>query len=134
MTAALVALALVAAASALGLLWRRTTGRARRIARPEADAERFSGLELGARATLVQFSSELCAPCRATARLLSGLAADGVRHVEVDVADRRDLADRFGILQTPTTLIVDGEGRVRSRIGGAPQRGTVVAELEEVLA
>jgi thiol-disulfide isomerase/thioredoxin len=132
MAALVSVIALVALATALGILYSAGTGRARRT-RTE-DRVAIAGVDLGERATLLQFSSEVCAPCRATARVLGEFAHDGVRHVEVDVAQRRDLADRFGILQTPTTLLIDGEGRVRSRIGGAPRRATVVAELDEVLA
>jgi thiol-disulfide isomerase/thioredoxin len=95
---------------------------------------RIAGVELGSGATLLQLSSEVCAPCRATAKVLGGIREHGVRHVEVDIADRPDLARQFNILQTPTTLILDASGIVRARIGGAVRRDTVIAELERVLA
>ena len=66
--------------------------------------------------------------------MLRTLHSDDVRHVEVDIADRPDLAAQFNVLQTPTTLILDAAGSVRARIGGAVRRDTVVAELERVLA
>ncbi|HEX4657152.1 MAG TPA: thioredoxin, partial [Streptosporangiaceae bacterium] len=42
------------------------------------------GESLGQRATLVQFSTAFCAPCRATRRILAEVAGmtDGVAHVE----------------------------------------------------
>ena len=43
-----------------------------------------------------------------------------MRHVEVDLTQRADLADRFRVTQTPTTLLLDADGTVRARIGGAP--------------
>jgi thiol-disulfide isomerase/thioredoxin len=110
----------------LGMLWRASQGRVRLASGRVAD------VELGERATLLQLSTEICAPCRATARVLGELSDDGVRHVEVDIADRPDLVSRFNVLQTPTTLILDRDGTVRARIGGAVRRDLVVAELEKV--
>lgn len=118
--------ALVAFAALLGMLWRASQGRVIRA------TGRIDDIELGARATLLQLSSEVCAPCRATARVLSGIGHDGVRHVEVDITARPDLVSRFNVLQTPTTLILDRDGVVRSRIGGAVRRESVLAELEKV--
>lgn len=119
---------LVAFATALGMLWRAAQGRVRPA------RGRVAGIELGDRATLLQLSTEICAPCRATARVLGGLGSDGVRHVEVDVADRPDLVSRFNVLQTPTTLILDREGTVRARIGGAVRRDAVLRGLQKVPA
>lgn len=128
MLIALALTALVAVATALGLLWRGSQGRVR------AASGRIDGVELGGRATLLQLSSEVCAPCRATARVLGELSSDEIRHVEVDVADRPDLATRFNVMQTPTTFILDARGSVLARIGGAVRREVVLAELDRVLA
>lgn len=123
---AVVLVGLVALATGLGLLWRATQGRAR------TGIGRIADIELGGRATLLQLSTEVCAPCRATARVLHDLSDHDVRHVEVDIADRPDLVSRFNVLQTPTTFILDRDGAVRARIGGAVRRDVVLAELEKV--
>jgi thiol-disulfide isomerase/thioredoxin len=128
MQISLILLGLVAVATVLGLIWRASQGRVRQA------SGQIAGVELGSQATLLQLSSEVCAPCRATAKVLGGIREAGVRHVEVDIADRPDLASQFNILQTPTTLILDATGAVRARIGGAVRRDTVIAELERVLA
>jgi thiol-disulfide isomerase/thioredoxin len=80
------------------------------------------GSPLGRRATLVQFSSTFCAPCRATRRVLEHLVAtdDGVAHVELDVADRAELGEALGIDVTPTVLVLDPDGVVVRRASGAP--------------
>lgn len=130
--AAVVAAALVAVATVLGLLWRAAQGRIRHTL---SDAVTITGVDLAPGATLVQFSSEFCAPCRATAQLLEELTAQRseLAHVELDVTERPELASRFNILQTPTTLVLDREGRIRARIGGAVRRDELVAELDRVL-
>ncbi len=129
-------LGLVAVATAAGLIWRATTGRARAARRHEVLAPSdVDAAAFGERATLLQFSTEFCAPCRSTARVLGSIAggADGVDHVEVDLTDRPDLADRFRILQTPTTLVLDGTGAVRARIGGAARADEVRTTLHRIL-
>jgi thiol-disulfide isomerase/thioredoxin len=133
-TVAIALAGLVLAATLLGVLHRVSQGRARTVA--GSPVVRLDGVVLGDRATLLQFSSEVCTPCRATARVLDDLAArvEAVAHVELDVARRPELASRFHVLQTPTTLILDADGAVRSRMGGAVRRDVVLAELERVLA
>jgi thiol-disulfide isomerase/thioredoxin len=90
------------------------------------------GLEtLGERATLVQFSSAFCAPCRATRRILSDVAAavPGVVHVEVDAEMHLETVRRLGIVRTPTTLILDATGREIARAAGAPRKEQVLSAL-----
>ncbi|MDQ1526680.1 MAG: hypothetical protein QOG18_1293, partial [Microbacteriaceae bacterium] len=36
-------------------------------------------------------------------------------------------------LQSPTTLILDGRGVIRARIGGAPRAAEVRAELDRII-
>jgi thiol-disulfide isomerase/thioredoxin len=86
---------------------------------------------LGERATLLQFSSAFCAPCRATRRILGEVAGlvPGVAHVELDAEDHLELVRRLGIVRTPTTLILDAQGHEVSRASGAPTRDTVLATL-----
>lgn len=135
-TSVAIALAsLVLATTAVGLVWRSRNGRIRRISGTH-EAVAIDGVRLGGRATLLQFSTEVCAPCRATARVLGELAGttEAVAHVDLDVTHRPELAARFNVLQTPTTLILDRDGAVRARIGGSVRRELVAAELDRVLA
>lgn len=85
----------------------------------------------GETATLLQFSSAFCAPCRATRRTLQEVSAmvAGVTHVEVDAEQHLDVVRRLGILKTPTTLVIDGRGRVTTRAAGQPRRPDVIAAL-----
>jgi thiol-disulfide isomerase/thioredoxin len=91
--------------------------------------------ELGQRATLLQFSSAFCAPCRATRRVLADVAGvvPGVAHIEVDAEHHLELVRRLGVLRTPTTLILDGHGREVSRAAGAPRKDEVLATLSRVI-
>jgi thiol-disulfide isomerase/thioredoxin len=86
----------------------------------------------GERATLLQFSSAFCAPCRATRRVLTDVAAavPGVVHVEVDAEEHLALVRALGVLRTPTTLVLDADGREVTRAAGAPRPAQVLAALE----
>ncbi|TFC00578.1 MULTISPECIES: thioredoxin family protein [unclassified Cryobacterium] len=134
--ALLLVLALVAVATALGLVYRARQGRIRPVADPTVlvPADVGSQVPFGPAATLVQFSTEFCSRCPGTHRLLSQIAdgRPGVAHVDVDLTHRADLANRFGVLQTPTTLILDGAGRVHARVGGAPHRADVLRHLDHL--
>jgi thiol-disulfide isomerase/thioredoxin len=94
-------------------------------------AERL-GRTLGSRATLLQFSSAFCAPCRATKVILADVASkvDGVAHIEIDAESHLELVREVGILRTPTTLVLDDMGRITARASGVPRREQVLAALD----
>jgi thiol-disulfide isomerase/thioredoxin len=89
------------------------------------------GVPLGERATLVQFSSAFCAPCRTTRVVLDEVAGqvEGVAHVEIDAEAHLDLVRRMDVRRTPTVLVLDADGAVRVRAAGAPRKADVVAAL-----
>ncbi|MBO1330224.1 thioredoxin family protein [Streptomyces sp. VRA16 Mangrove soil] len=93
------------------------------------------GAELGERATLVQFSSAFCAPCRATRRVLAEVAAmvPGVAHIEIDAEARLDLVRDVGVLKTPTVLVLDAHGREVRRAAGQPRKADVIAALGQAV-
>jgi thiol-disulfide isomerase/thioredoxin len=90
----------------------------------------------GERATLLQFSSAFCAPCRSTRRILSDVAnrVPGVRHIEVDAEHHLDVVRRLSILRTPTTLVLDADGREVSRASGAPTRDQVLVAVSAAVS
>lgn len=130
----LVVCAVVLALSAAFGLWRtRRDGRLRvrgRDGEVRLSAEEL-GAALGERATLVQFSSAFCAPCRATKRVLGEVAelVDGVAHVEIDAESQLDLVRRLDILRTPTVLVLDARGALVRRASGQPRKADVIAAL-----
>jgi thiol-disulfide isomerase/thioredoxin len=132
-------LGLLAVAVAAGLIWRARTGKAKLV----SGGEQINLAEIGAvkdgkpvtsfgkKVTFLQFSSEFCTACRQTARLYSELEQvhPEILHIEIDITNRVDLANKFNILQTPTTLVLDSHGRVTSRIGGAVKQQTIEDEI-----
>lgn len=133
MTGLVVCLAVLAAASVYGVIHRRRDGRVR--VRAKDGEERLTAADLGGplgeRATLVQFSSAFCAPCRATRRVLGEVAdmVEGVRHIEIDAEAHLELVRRLNILKTPTVLVLAADGSVVRRAAGQPRRADVIAAL-----
>ncbi|KHL18971.1 UNVERIFIED_CONTAM: hypothetical protein LK11_04085 [Mumia flava] len=133
-----VLLLVLAFAGAFAVVRRRTDGRVRstveqqpvRSGAPAAQASAAEvltadelGGELGAAATLVQFSSAFCAPCRGARVVLGQLAAErpGVVHRDVDAESHLDLVRRLDVRRTPTTFVLDARGTVVGRVAGVPR-------------
>lgn len=117
----------------------RTDGRFRDDTAPPPSAYRdvlrhLPGTPLGERATLVQFSSAFCAPCRTTRVVLADVAAahDGVHHIEIDAEQHLELVRTLDVRRTPTTLVLDGDGHEVTRAAGAPRRDQVLAALPDL--
>jgi thiol-disulfide isomerase/thioredoxin len=156
-TGIIVVAVVLVAASAFGLYRRATDGALREIEIPADvtdsrhvegapggaghahDGDRLTaadiGADLGPKATLVQFSSAFCSPCRTTKVVLdevSGMVA-GVAHVEIDAESHLDLVRRLDVRRTPTVLVLDSTGVVRVRAAGAPRKADVIAALGTVV-
>ena len=125
---------LVVVSTIIGLVVRNREGRVQEVRelRHVTPAQLGSSEKLGTTATLLQFSTEMCAKCPATHELLGKTARThaGVRHIDVDVTNRPDIANEFNIMQTPTTLILDSSGAIAARIGGAPRLDALTHALE----
>lgn len=134
MTGVWIALAAVVLALAFGGYRTLTDGRTRTVRTAPALDEATLGAPLGRQATFVQFSSTVCAPCRATHRVLSEVVAgtEGVRHIDLNAETRLDLVAEFGITRTPTVLLLDADGVIRNRIVGAARKSEVVNALQQV--
>jgi thiol-disulfide isomerase/thioredoxin len=157
MIGVLVLLGVLALATAFGLYRRATDGALRPVEIPADtkdalplpgtphggghghEGDRMSadelGMPLGEKATLVQFSSAFCAPCRTTRVVLEDVAqmVSGVTHVEVDAESHLELVRRLDVRRTPTVLVLDAGGVVRVRAAGAPRKADVIAALGQVV-
>lgn len=123
---------LLLASSLLALVLRRHDGRTRSVVRQLRFTPEDLRSSLGTTATFVQFSTSMCAPCGRVRRALRDLAGSraGLAHVEVDAESRLDLVRRHRVLSTPTVFVLDGNGRVRQRLSGVPDR----SQLHDALA
>lgn len=126
--------AVLAVASLAYWWWSRREGVVRRVDDHGPLSSSVLGAKRGYHATFVQFSTPMCAKCPPTARLLQRVAAERehVTHIEIDAAERLDLARELDIMRTPTTLVLDADGRIVARMSGAPSEAQARAALDEV--
>ena len=136
MKAYLPLLIVLAIASAYGIWYRLSRGAIRTnkaIPGHILNAE-ILGEPLGTRATMVQFSSAFCAPCRATHALLSQMVVpmDDVRHIHIDAESHLELVRQLDIRSTPTTIFLNREGIEVGRAAGTPKREQVIDALNAI--
>lgn len=129
-------LIVLAIASAYGFWWKKREGAIRTkkaVPGNRLNAE-ILGEDLGTRATMVQFSSAFCAPCRATHALLSQMVIpmDDVKHIHIDAESHLELVRQLDIRSTPTTLFLNREGIEVGRAAGTPKRDQVIAALSAI--
>lgn len=130
----LIAVALLALASVGYWWWQRRQGRVREVAKAGALTSQDLGAKRGYHATFVMFSTPMCSKCPGTLRLLTEVATDQphVTVIEVDAAERLDLARHLSIMRTPTTLVLDSDGVPVARMDGPPTRDQALAALAAV--
>ena len=121
-------------ATAYGVWHKRTRGKIVVKADKGLITPAMIGADLGSRATLLQFSSAFCGPCRATRLLIEDVTSDmaDVAHVEVDAEANLELVRQLDIRSTPTTLFLDGTGHEVGRAVGAPKRDQVVKAIAAI--
>lgn len=122
-------------ATAYGIFDRRRSGKIKEKvdSRHQVKAQEI-GSELGESATVLQFSSAFCTPCRATRSILTSVIAHypKIKHVEVDAEGNLELVRRLDIRQTPTTLFLNAAGKEIARAVGAPKRDQVINALAKI--
>jgi thioredoxin-like negative regulator of GroEL len=121
-------------ATGYGLWYQRSRGKVVVKSDKGLITQNMIGTDLGARATLVQFSSAFCSPCRATRMLLEDVTEDmgDVVYVEIDAETNLELVRTLDIRSTPTTLFLDRTGHEVGRAMGAPKRDQVLSAISAI--
>ena len=126
----------LALASAYGFWWKRKQGaiRSNRAIPGHRLSPEVLGEALGSRATMVQFSSAFCTPCKATHALLSQMVISmaDVKHIHIDAESHLELVRELDIRSTPTTLFINKYGVEVGRAAGTPKREQVLAALAAI--
>ena len=135
MNSSLIVVTVLLVASAYGIFDRKRSGKikSKKDSQNEIAAHEI-GSELGESATVLQFSSAFCSPCRTTRSILNSVISHypKIKHIEVDAETNLQLVRRLDIRQTPTTLFLDSAGKEIARAVGAPKRDQVIYALEQI--
>jgi thiol-disulfide isomerase/thioredoxin len=124
----------LALATGYGLWYQRSRGKVVVKSDKGLITDSMIGTSLGSRATLVQFSSAFCSPCRATRMLLEDVTEtmSDVVYVEIDAETNLELVRALDIRSTPTTLFLDRTGHEVGRAMGAPKRAQVLSAISAI--
>lgn len=83
---------------------------------------------------ILYFTAPNCQPCKAqqqpALKRLSEELRDQVQVIQVDAAQRPDLANYWGVLSVPTTFIIDSKGRPRGVNHGVASAEKLRGQLE----
>lgn len=121
-------LGLVAVATVFGLVWKRSQGRVVKVSGQTISLD----YRVAGKTTLLQFTTELCAPCAQLKPRLEQIALyrSDVEHVVVDAVEHLDLANNLSVRSTPTTFIIGPEGEIRARIHGVAPAETFINAID----
>ena len=135
MIGVLVVCVVIAVSVVVGLILRNRDGRAHATIQQDSPLAEVLRGRLGSNATMVQFSSAFCQPCRATRRILEEVTVmvPGVSHVEIDAEENLDLVRALDVRRTPTVLFLGPAGDVQQRASGQPRKVDVIAALGRVM-
>lgn len=131
----IVIVAVVVLGVAFGV-WRHfRDGRVRQVRDVERVTVEQLGSQLGEKATLLQFSSAFCQPCRATHRILEEVTSmvPGVVHIDIDAESHLELVRELDVLRTPTVFILDADGVITQRASGLPRKADVIAAIGNIV-
>ena len=85
---------------------------------------------------LLYFRSDTCAVCPAQGRVVDGLAAqwdERLRIERIDAEREPEMAARYAVFSLPTTILVDGDGRVRHINYGLADAFKLQRQLSDML-
>ena len=134
----LIPIAIVLLASTVfGIWYTRSRGefRAKKSVHGPTLTAQIIGTELGSKATMVQFSSAFCSPCRATRVLLEHMVETmpEIHYAHIDAESHLELVRKLDIRSTPTTLFLNSSGLEVGRAMGTPKRDQVLKALEAIV-
>jgi thiol-disulfide isomerase/thioredoxin len=85
------------------------------------------------RPVLVYFTTPGCAPCKTVQKpaieQVQGMLTGGFEVVEIDAAERPEVARRWGVVSVPTTFVLDAHGKARFVNNGVARAEKLFAQL-----
>jgi thiol-disulfide isomerase/thioredoxin len=83
---------------------------------------------------IVYFTTPDCAPCKTIQRpalnTVSDLLGEKLEVIEIDAAQRPDLAKQWGVMSVPTTFLLDARGEARYVNNGVARVEKLMEQLQ----
>ena len=95
----------------------------------------LEGLHAG-KLGLLYFTTPDCIPCKLVQRpaleQLKGVMGEALQIIEVNAAERTDLADEWGVLSIPTTVLIDRQGEAKKINLGVIRFEQLVEQFQKI--
>lgn len=84
--------------------------------------------------TLVYFTTPTCVPCKTVQRpaiqKIREVLGKALHVVEIDAAEKPELASRWGVMSVPTTFVIDRNGNVRHVNHGVTRAEVLLQQIQ----
>ena len=92
----------------------------------------FAEAESSAKTVLLDFYADWCGPCRMVSPIVDEIAEENAQYFvgKINVDNEPELAQRFGVMNIPT-LVVMKNGQVVQQVAGARPKAQILAMLEQ---
>ena len=85
--------------------------------------------------TLVYFTTPTCAPCKTVQRpaieKVSKQLGNQLNVIEIDAAEKPEIASRWGVMSVPTTFVFDPKGELRHINHGVTRAEKLLKQIEK---
>lgn len=75
----------------------------------------------------LKFSATWCQPCKMQAKIVDDVKEDfpDVSFEEIDIDDRREMAEQYGVSSVPTLILLKDNMEVRRNVGAIPKQKVI---------
>ena len=93
--------------------------------------ETFASVQASEKTVLLDFYADWCGPCRMVSPIVDEIAEENAQYLvgKVNVDNEPELAQKFGVMNIPT-LVVMKKGSVVQQVAGARPKAQILAFLE----
>ena len=94
--------------------------------------ENFATIEASEKTVLLDFYADWCGPCRMVSPIVDEIAEENAQYLvgKINVDEEPELANRFGVMNIPTLVVMKG-GNVAQQVAGARPKAQILAMLTQ---
>jgi len=93
--------------------------------------DNFATVQASEKPVLLDFYADWCGPCRMVSPIVDEIAEENAQVLvgKINVDEQPELAQKFGVMNIPTLVVMKG-GQVVRQVAGARPKAQILAMLE----